>query len=470
VAYTKLTSPTSTTPTAFAKFTLTNANPSYSTATIRVREGDKIYATIPNVNVSSNGQFSLNDITLNNLSYSSKVGSNNYSLTWEISFDGTNWVNFAVSSQKIHWLYAYNGPPTFESDPSGTFPLAQFSGIYDIGLEHSTGVIGPNGFDTPSEIATKLTQHIAGALYYKSSQDSNDDNPLNAFLTESDKNLQCSAHANILIALLRTVGINQQTVVAGQQGELKYFYGGGNPAMKNYYRNPVTQQKASLRVKRDPVDDALLDPHFVYHATVLLGGKSYDPSYGIVEDSVDIYTAINDARECKYGAEANLLKITKTAQEYDSIGGLFFPVTCGIGIMDSAYFISQTVPSYSYLGQSHSVQIMIGNSGATTWRNSEGYRLVSTNSNWGVTTLDLPQDVSPGQVVTFNFIITSPFTPGNYDFQWRMVRNGIPFNAATAHMQIEVSPDNECSWEAQQTCNWQGGSWNPLTCLCEGGY
>jgi hypothetical protein len=146
-----------------------------------------------------------------------------------------------------------------------------------------------------------------------------------------------------------------------------------------------------------------------------------------------------------------------------------FYKVCGAGVIDSAFFLTQSVPSDLSLGQSYPIQITIVNSGTTAWRNSENYRLVSNYPYWSVNNVDLPNDVLPGQAVTFNFTISAPFTPGVYDFQWQMTRNGLPFNSPTPNVQIEVS-SSDCSWDVEQACNWQGGYWNRVTCLCEGGY
>lgn len=96
----------------------------------------------------------------------------------------------------------------------------------------------------------------------------------------------------------------------------------------------------------------------------------------------------------------------------------------------NATFVSQSVPTSMTAGQSYSVSVTMRNSGSTTWT-SDVYRLGSQspqdNTVWGFNRVYLPTGttVAPGYDYTFYFNVTAPATAGSYNFQWRMVQEGV---------------------------------------------
>jgi hypothetical protein len=98
------------------------------------------------------------------------------------------------------------------------------------------------------------------------------------------------------------------------------------------------------------------------------------------------------------------------------------------------------------------VSITMTNTGGTTWTAAGGYKLGTENpmdnTLWtGGTRIYLPDGVSvaPGENYTFEFTITAPSTPGSYNFQWRMVQEGVEwFGALSRNITIAVeAPSNE---------------------------
>src|SRR5262249_26124006 len=93
-------------------------------------------------------------------------------------------------------------------------------------------------------------------------------------------------------------------------------------------------------------------------------------------------------------------------------------------------FIGQSVPTQMTPGQKVQVSVTMMNMGANTWTAAENYRLGSQNpvdnSTWGLgrVLLDPTDAIATGQSKTFNFTVTAPSTPGQYNFQWWMVRDG----------------------------------------------
>jgi RHS repeat-associated protein len=112
--------------------------------------------------------------------------------------------------------------------------------------------------------------------------------------------------------------------------------------------------------------------------------------------------------------------------------GAFGDTTTNVSVkdgIDNAKFVSQSVPGIMAQGQTYAVSVTMQNTGNTTWKASSGYRLVSQNpagnSTWGVSQALLPNDVAPGESVTFSFNVTSPAARGTYNFQWRMTHDGV---------------------------------------------
>ena len=116
---------------------------------------------------------------------------------------------------------------------------------------------------------------------------------------------------------------------------------------------------------------------------------------------------------------------------------------------NNAAFVSQSVPATMTAGESYAVTVSMLNQGTTTWTPGQAYRLGSQNPQdntiWMTTTNRvnlLPGDsVSPGATTTFSFVVKAPGSPGSYNFQWRMVRDGVEwFGATTPNIAVQVLP------------------------------
>ena len=95
---------------------------------------------------------------------------------------------------------------------------------------------------------------------------------------------------------------------------------------------------------------------------------------------------------------------------------------------NNAQFISQSIPSTMEPGQTYQVSVTFKNTGTTTWTEASSYRLgvqnAQDNGNWvtGRVYIGAGESIAPGQSKTFTFSVTSPLTPGKYNFQWQMVQ------------------------------------------------
>jgi hypothetical protein len=113
---------------------------------------------------------------------------------------------------------------------------------------------------------------------------------------------------------------------------------------------------------------------------------------------------------------------------------------------DNAAFVSQSVPSSLNAGQVATVSVTMQNNGTTAWTEAGGFKLGTQNPQdntlWTGSTrvyLNPGETVGVGASRTFTFNITAPAAPGTYNFQWRMVHEGIAwFGAFSTNVAISV--------------------------------
>ena len=144
-------------------------------------------------------------------------------------------------------------------------------------------------------------------------------------------------------------------------------------------------------------------------------------------------------RDARLGADdiAGVLAI------YPSTGAPPPPPPAGGGPND-AVFVTQAAPSAMTTGQSYIVYVTMRNSGASTWLPSAGYKLGAQNPQdnftWGINRVSLPGPVAPASDVTFAFNITAPTAPNAYNFQWRMLQEGVGyFGPLSPNISIAVT-------------------------------
>jgi uncharacterized protein affecting Mg2+/Co2+ transport len=110
---------------------------------------------------------------------------------------------------------------------------------------------------------------------------------------------------------------------------------------------------------------------------------------------------------------------------------------------NQAEFVSQQVPSSMYVGEPYAVSVTMRNTGNTTWAAGSVFKLGSQNPQdnmtWGFNRVVVTQPVPPGAQYTFNFGVTAPSPKGTYNFQWRMVKEGVEwFGAFTDNKAVVV--------------------------------
>jgi len=101
---------------------------------------------------------------------------------------------------------------------------------------------------------------------------------------------------------------------------------------------------------------------------------------------------------------------------------------CVVAPPNDASYVYQEVPTTMVAGESYNVSVTMMNTGTNTWEADSPYRLGAQNprdnNNWNIGRLYLTSAIASGEEVTFNFTVFAPSTPGSYNFQWQMVKDG----------------------------------------------
>lgn len=118
------------------------------------------------------------------------------------------------------------------------------------------------------------------------------------------------------------------------------------------------------------------------------------------------------------------------------------------GTARASAFVDQTVPAQMAAGQNYTVSVRMRNTGTAVWTPAENYRIGSVNpvdnEIWGFRRVAVPGDITPGAEATFTFALKAPRTPGEYNFQWRMVQDGVAwFGEETANVSIAVGAETK---------------------------
>ena len=113
----------------------------------------------------------------------------------------------------------------------------------------------------------------------------------------------------------------------------------------------------------------------------------------------------------------------------------------------AATFVDQKVPTEMVTDRAYTVFVRMRNSGTLPWTSGEDFRLGSINpqdnETWGLRRVDVTSTVAPGEEATFNFTVKSPRTEGEYNFQWRMVQDGVAwFGDETWNIPVTVMRAN----------------------------
>jgi hypothetical protein len=197
---------------------------------------------------------------------------------------------------------------------------------------------------------------------------------------------------------------------------------------------------------------------------------------------VKIIQAVSSSGQCVNGSAADTSWKVITDRRPGSSSGTPFGRACGnvatgggTGIPRSASVVSQSVPDFMEAGAATLVSVTLQNNGDNAWTDADLYRLGAQNPQdnwtWGINRTALPRSVAPGEQVTVDFYAYAPSTAGFYNFQWRMVQDGVEwFGDYTPNVQVEVYSLYTCDPWQEQDCWNRGGYWDSISCYCSGGY
>lgn len=112
-------------------------------------------------------------------------------------------------------------------------------------------------------------------------------------------------------------------------------------------------------------------------------------------------------------------------------------------MVNDAAFVSHTMPATLNTGQAAVILVKMRNTGNTTW-DGGAYKLASQNpsgnTTWGVNEVAVSSPVAPGAEVTFLINAVAPTTPGTYNFQWQMMKEGAGyFGALPENLVVTVN-------------------------------
>ncbi|HLK99412.1 MAG TPA: M12 family metallopeptidase [Myxococcaceae bacterium] len=129
-----------------------------------------------------------------------------------------------------------------------------------------------------------------------------------------------------------------------------------------------------------------------------------------------------------------------SAGDNAGINGMYGAAVAG----PNAKFIGfQNLPTTMKVGTSYTVTVVMENNGGVSWDPALGYKLGSQNApdntTWGFNRAALPGAIHPGQWGYIHFTVRAPPSAGTYNFQWRMLREGVAwFGDYTANQPINV--------------------------------
>ncbi len=113
----------------------------------------------------------------------------------------------------------------------------------------------------------------------------------------------------------------------------------------------------------------------------------------------------------------------------------------------SATSSQDQIPTHMLAGQRYQISLTLENRSSATWSLSNGYTLTFAKGKrpiWGINQVNLKanEKVPPGASKIFQFSIKAPSTPGLYDFQWQMTKNGTSLGEPTKNLSIVVETPN----------------------------
>ncbi|WP_373989876.1 Ig-like domain-containing protein [Duganella sp. BuS-21] len=116
-----------------------------------------------------------------------------------------------------------------------------------------------------------------------------------------------------------------------------------------------------------------------------------------------------------------------------------YTVTVAGTARDGAGYVSWYLPSQVVVGGTYTGQVVMTNTGTTSWASGSYWLGSIGDAVWGITKVDAA-GVPPGGQMMFTFNVTAPASAGNYNFRWQMFHNGVAFGTASPVTSVPVIP------------------------------
>ncbi|MFT3713391.1 MAG: NBR1-Ig-like domain-containing protein [Archangium sp.] len=123
--------------------------------------------------------------------------------------------------------------------------------------------------------------------------------------------------------------------------------------------------------------------------------------------------------------------------------------------VDDAAVVSATLPSALACGERLVAQVVMKNTGTSTWTRSGGVKLGAAGdsdplSAVGRLELDVTERVAPGQTRIFSITLDAPRAMASLTTDWRMVREGVAWFGETKSQLVQVAACNEDAIDLSQ--------------------
>jgi hypothetical protein len=161
---------------------------------------------------------------------------------------------------------------------------------------------------------------------------------------------------------------------------------------------------------------------------------------GAIGESATITVTVNASTQLQAQPSATLSSSSPTTTSSAATLSPSSSSSTSSTAVNDAQFVMSEVPVIVAPGAVFVARVTYINTGSNVWTIAAGYKLGSqspeSNSIWGSNKTDLTTSVFPGESYTFTLSCTAPITPGSYNFQHRMLQEGVEWFGELSDKQV----------------------------------